>query len=70
MTEPTFVAAGKASRILGVTTKTLSRWAKAKKITHYRSQGGRYYYDVSAYMPAANSTVKVVQEMAQPSVNV
>lgn len=62
-----FIAAGKASRILGVTTKTLSRWAKAGKITFYLSPGGRYYYDVSAHLSPRTPMVKTAPEMASVS---
>lgn len=39
-----FVPASTAAKALGVRPDTLRAWAKAGKIPHYVSPGGRYYY--------------------------
>lgn len=35
-----------AARIVGVTTRTMRSWRKAKKVSFYRTPGGRIRYTV------------------------
>ena len=45
-----FIAAGAASRRIGVTPLTLSRYARAGKIEHVTTPGGRFLYNVDKFL--------------------
>ena len=47
-----FVSPGEAAEVLGAHPQTLRRWARNGTLPHYVTGGGRYRYDVRAFLEA------------------
>jgi excisionase family DNA binding protein len=45
-----FVSPGEAAEVLGAHPQTLRRWARAGMLPHYVTSGGRYRYDLCAFL--------------------
>ncbi len=62
-----FVSASVASKTLGVTVDTLRDWAKAGKIPHVKSPGGRFSYDLAAYLNGAGCNPSIPASQPEPT---
>lgn len=62
-----FVPASTAAKVLGVRPDTLRAWAKAGKIPHYTSPGGRYYYALNEDVAPVEKQPETSESIAEPT---
>ena len=62
-----YVGAGVAASVLGVSSDSLRRWAKAGKIGYVRTPGGRFRYDLAGFMQVAQAQASVVRPAPKPA---
>lgn len=61
-----FVATGIAVKRLGVCAATLRKWAKRGFIQSYRSDAGKFFFDVDEYLARRRAAMAMKKATEQP----